>query len=131
MGCANGRRLQHRSLGDQEGFDGFAEVVDEMKAIDHLHRVGGPLANAVCIQGTPIPTDHGDRGMLGQPCRECRGRTVRPEVDDTMRREIEHDGAIPMASPPCPLIDARRLQGWHGRYQSPPYQAEQGGRTGR
>ena len=51
MGCANGGRLQHRSLGDQEGFDGFAEVPHEMKAIDHLHRVGVPLADAVCIQG--------------------------------------------------------------------------------
>jgi hypothetical protein len=36
-----------------------------------------------------------------------------------------------MASPPDPLVDAHRLYASHGREQSPPYQAKQGGRTGR
>jgi hypothetical protein len=131
LGRANGRPLQHGSLGDQEGFDGFAEILHEMKAIDDLHRVGCPLANAVRIQGTPIPTNHGDRGMLGQPGRERCDRTVRQEVDDAMRRQIDQDGAIPMASPPRPLVHAHRLEAWHGRYRSSPYQSEQGGRTSR
>jgi hypothetical protein len=44
-------RLQHGSPGDQEGFEGFAEVLHEMKAIDDLHRVRCTLANAVRKRG--------------------------------------------------------------------------------
>jgi hypothetical protein len=109
LGRTHGRRLQRGSLGDQEDLNGFAEVLHEMKAIDDLHRVGGPLANAVRIEGAPIPTDHGDRGMLGQPGRDAGGRTVRQEVDDAMCRQINEDGAVPMSSPPGPLIDIHRL----------------------
>jgi hypothetical protein len=104
-------RLQHGSPGDQEGFDGFAEVLHEMKAIDDLHRLRCTLTNAVRIEGTPIPTDHGDRGMLGKPGRDGGSRAVQQEVDDAMGRQIDEDGAIPMASPPRPLVHAHRLEG--------------------
>ena len=43
-------RLERRSVVDQEGFQRLAEVLDEMKPIDDLHRVGCPPANAVGIQ---------------------------------------------------------------------------------
>jgi hypothetical protein len=46
-----------------------------------------------------------DRGMLGQPCRERRGRTVRQEVDDGMRRQIDQQRAIAVALPPSPVVD--------------------------
>ena len=45
-------------------------VVDEMKAIDHLHRLGCPPANTVGVELAPITTDDGDRRMLGQPGRD-------------------------------------------------------------
>jgi hypothetical protein len=38
-------------LADRGGFDGFAEVLHEMKAIDDLRRGKCALANAVRIQG--------------------------------------------------------------------------------
>ena len=104
--------LQRRSVVEQEGFQGLAEVLDEMKAIDHLHRLGCPPANAVGIEVTAIATDDGDRRMLGQPGRDTGGRAVRQQVHDAMRREIDQDGAIAMAPPPGPLVDADGLQGW-------------------
>jgi hypothetical protein len=43
---------------DQERFHRLTEVMDEMKAIDHLHRLGCPPANAVVVQVTAVATDH-------------------------------------------------------------------------
>ena len=97
---------------DQQGFQGLAEVLDQMKPIDHLHRLGCPPANAVGIEVTPIAADDGDRRMLGQPGRHGRGRAVRQQVHDAMRLEIDQDGAIPMAPPPGPLVHPNGLQGW-------------------
>ena len=127
---AHGGRLERRAVVEQEGFQGLAEVVDEMKAVDDLHRLGCPPANAIRIEVTAITTDDGDRRMLGQPGRDAGGRAVRQQVHDAMRRQIDQDGAIPMAPPPGPLVDPNGLQGWHGRDRGPPDQAEQGGWTG-
>ena len=69
---------------DQEGFQGLAEVLDEMEAIDHLHGLGRPPANAIGVEVAPIATDHADRRMLGQPGRDARGRAVRQQVHDAM-----------------------------------------------
>jgi nitroreductase len=41
---------------EQKGFQSLAEVLDQMKTIDHLHRVGGSLADAIRIQGAAIAT---------------------------------------------------------------------------
>ena len=131
LGRANGRRLQHGSLGDYKGFDGFAEILHEMKAINHLHRLRCPPTNAVRIAVTPITADDGDRRMLSQPGRHRRGRALRQQVHDAMCREIDQHRALAVAPPPGPLVDADRLEGWRGWDRSPPYQAEQGGRTGR
>jgi hypothetical protein len=56
----------------QEGFQGLAKVLDQMKAIDDLHGIWCPPTNAVRIEVTPIPADDGDRRMLGQPGRHRR-----------------------------------------------------------
>ena len=115
---------------EQEGFQGLAEVLDEMKPVDDLHRLGRPPANAVGVEVAAITTDDGDRRMLGQPGGDTGGRAVRQEVHDAMRRQIDQDGAIPMAPPPGPLVDTDDLEGWRGRDRRPPDQAEQRGWTG-
>jgi hypothetical protein len=48
-----------------------------------------------------------------------------------MRRQIDEDGAIPMASPPRPLVHAHRLEGGRKRHWSSLHQPEKSGRTGR
>ncbi|HEX2186913.1 MAG TPA: hypothetical protein VHN78_15565, partial [Chloroflexota bacterium] len=48
-------RLEHRSVVDEERFQRLAEVLDEMKPIDQLHRLGGPPANTVGVEIAPIP----------------------------------------------------------------------------
>jgi hypothetical protein len=51
LGGAGCSRLQRRSLAVEEGFDGFAQVFDQMKPIDHLHGLGGAPANALGVEG--------------------------------------------------------------------------------
>ena len=115
------------AFGDQEGFNGLAEVADEMEAVHDLHRLGCPSTNAVRIEVTAITADDGDRRLLFQPGRECRGRAVRQQVHDAVRRQINQDGAVAMTPPPGPLVDTNGLEGWRGRARSPPDQAEQRG----
>jgi hypothetical protein len=83
-----------------------AEVLDEVEAIDHLYRLRRPSANAIGVEVTAIATDDGDRRMLGQPGGDAGRRAVWQEVDHPMRQEIDQDGAVPMAPPPGPLVDA-------------------------
>jgi hypothetical protein len=48
-----------------------------------------------------------------------------------MRHEINEDGAIPVAPPPGPLINADGLQGWGVWGRGRPHEPEEGGWTGR
>ena len=116
---------------DQEGLQGLAEVLDEMEPIDHLHGIGRAPANAIRVQVAPITADHRNRRMLGEPCRDAGGRAVRQQVDDTMCRQIDEDGAIAMTSPPGPLVYPNDLEGWGVGHRGCPHQPEQGRWTGR
>jgi hypothetical protein len=115
---------------EEEGFQGLAEVLDEMEAIDHLYSRRRAPANAVSVQVAPIAADHGDRPMLCQPGRDAGGRAVRQQADDVVVREVDQNRAVAMPSPPGPLVDTNDPEGWRGRDRRPPDQAEQGGWTG-
>jgi hypothetical protein len=41
----------------QERLEGFAEVFDEMNAVDHLDGLGCPPANTIGVEDTAVPTD--------------------------------------------------------------------------
>jgi hypothetical protein len=116
--------LERWSVVDQKGLQGLAEVLDEMEPIDHLHGIGRAPANAIRIQVAPITADHRNRRMLGEPCRDAGGRAVRQQVDDTMCRQIDEDGAIAMTSPPGPLVYPNDLEGWGVGHQGCPHQPE-------
>src|SRR5262249_57387489 len=99
-------------LAVEEGLDGFAQVFDQMKAIDHLHSLGGPTAHTLGVEGTPVPTNHGDRGMLREPGGQALHRALGQEVQDLMILQIDEDGPIAVPAPPGPLIDPNAL--WSG-----------------
>jgi hypothetical protein len=129
LGRAHGRCLQHGTLGDQEGFDGFTEVVHEMEAVDYLHGLRGPSANPIRIQGTPIATDDSDRRMLGEPSRGIGGGAVRQQVHNAAIGEVDRDRPVPMASPPGPLVHAHGLEGGGTPHWSRPHQPKKRGGT--
>jgi hypothetical protein len=110
----------------EEGLDGFAEVFDQMKPIHDLHGLRCPLTDALCIEGTPVSTDHGDRGMLCQPGRHALYRALRQQVQDPMILEIDQDGPIAVAAPPGPLVHADDVQGGDVGCRSRPHQSQQG-----
>jgi hypothetical protein len=127
---AHGCGLEGRSVVAQEDFQGLAEVLHEMEAINHLDGRGRASANAIGVEVAPIPADHRNCRMLREPCRDAGGRAVRQQVDDTMGRQIAEDRAIVMTPPPGPLINADSLQSWRMGRRRGPHQAEQGRRTG-
>jgi hypothetical protein len=101
-----------------------------MKAVDDLRGIRCAPANAVGIELTAIAADDGDSRMLPQPGRERHGRAARQEVHDPMRRQIDQERAIAMASSPGPLVHPDGLQGWGGKDRGCPHQTQEGGRTG-
>jgi hypothetical protein len=102
-----------------------------MQAVDDLHGLKGSPANAVGVEVAALAADDDDGRRLGQPGRDRRGGAVRQQVYDAMRHEIDEDGAIAVAPPPGPLINADGLQGWGVGHWGLPYQPEEGRRTGR
>jgi hypothetical protein len=70
----------------QEGFHGLAEILDEVKLINHLHGIGRPAANAIGVEVTPIARDDGDHRRLGQPGSDAGGGAIRQEVHAAMIR---------------------------------------------
>jgi hypothetical protein len=102
-----------------------------MAPIDPLHGVGPALAHAVCLQGTPLPTDPRHRRRLGQPRRAGGSRAVRQALDDARRRPIAAAGARPLASPPRPGVHPNGLQGWGRGHHGGAHASQQRGRPRR
>jgi hypothetical protein len=84
-----GGHLEGTPLVLEEGFHRFAEVIHEMEAPDDVHRRGGPLANAVRIERTAIPTDGRNRWMPGKPGRDGAGGALWEQVHDAMTHQID------------------------------------------
>ena len=95
----------------EEGLDGFAQVFDQMKPIDHLHGLGCPTANALGVEGTPVPTDYGDRRMLREPGGHALRRALGQEVQDLIILQIGQDGPVALPAPPRPLVHPMTLWG--------------------
>jgi hypothetical protein len=71
-----GGSLEGAPLIVQKGLDGLPQVFDQMKPVDHLHGLGGPLTDALGIEGTPVTTDHRDGGVQRQPRCDSRRRAL-------------------------------------------------------
>ena len=114
----------------QKGLDGLPQVFDEMKPVDHLHGLGGPLTDAIRVEGTPVTTDHRDCGMLREPGRYSRRRALGQHVQDPMIFKIDEDGPITLSPPPRPLIHAEDLRSGGHRHRGCLHQPEKGVGTG-
>jgi hypothetical protein len=110
---AHGSRLEGARWVRKQASTASRRLVHQMNAINNQHRVGGPLANTIRIQGTAIATDHGDRRMLGELGGDGCRRALRQQADDVVTRQINQHGTIPMAPPPGLLVDADGLGGCH------------------
>jgi hypothetical protein len=50
-------------MGMKDLIQGFGEVLQQVKAIGDLDRVGGPLSGPVRVSSGPIPGHHADARM--------------------------------------------------------------------
>ncbi len=50
-------------MGSTDLIQSFGEVLQQVKAIGDLDRVGGTVPGPVGISSGPIPSDHADAGM--------------------------------------------------------------------
>ena len=98
--------------------------------IHDLDGVRSATPNALGIEGTAIPTDHGHGGMLGQPVGDEVRRALGQEVKPLVILEINEDRAIALPTPPRPLIDPQHLRGGRRRRRGCLHQPQQGGGTG-
>lgn len=94
----------------EDRFEGLGEILHQMKAIGHLHRLRRPLANARFIRSRTVTGDHAHLGMDLKPgCHGVR-QAILEHVDRTATFQIDHDRAVAVALAPGPIIDADHLR---------------------
>jgi hypothetical protein len=130
LGGTGGTGQERGPLAVEEVLQGFTQVFDQMKAIDHLHGLGGPTANTIGVEGTPVPTDDGDCGMLRQPGGHALCGALGQQVQDAMILQIDEDGPIAVPTPPGPLIYPNALRGDGIRRWSCLHEPQEGVRAG-
>jgi hypothetical protein len=105
---------------------GIIEVAQEMPPIADLDGIRSPTADAVGIAAGAITGNDLSTGMILQPGRNRVTLAVRQQVDRPVALQIDDDGAVALAAPPGPVInadDARRRSRFNRRG---PDQAQQG-----
>jgi len=97
---------------------GCREVLQQVKTIGDLNRVGGALPGSVCVSSGPITGDHADTRMDLQPEREGLGLTIGQEGERSLPFEVDQHGPRGLAFPVGPVVDTEHLRGshiWHGQ----------------
>jgi hypothetical protein len=104
---------QRRRVSQAEGFKDVAQIGPARKTVDHLHRAGRALGNALGLEVAALPAYHRAARMLRHPLSHGLGRALWPQVDDPMGRQIDDNRALTMAAAPGPRLDADGMQvGW-------------------
>jgi hypothetical protein len=105
-------------MGVQHLIESFGEVLQQVKAIGDLDRLGGTLPGPVRVCSGPIAGDHADAGMGLQPEGAGLGLTIGQKGERAPPLEVNQHGAIGLAFPVGPVVDAEHLRGshlWHGQ----------------
>ena len=101
--------LEGVAMGVKHLIEGFGEVLQQVKAIGDLDRVGGALPGPVRIGSGPIPGDHADAGMGLEPEGEGLGLPIGQEGQRSPPFEIDQHGPIGLALAIGPIVDAEHL----------------------
>jgi len=118
--------LEGVAVGVQHLVEGFGEGLPQVNAIGDLDRVGGALTGPVGVRSGPIPGDHADAGMGRSPEGEGLGLTIGPEGERSPPFEIAPHGALGLAFPRGPIINAEHLGCGKGRKRQTTQQAQEG-----
>jgi hypothetical protein len=106
---------------------GVAKIAQKMPPIRNLNRIRSTGPHAVGIVAGAIVGDDLDAGMRLQPRLDSLGFAVTQQIDRSVFiLQIDDDGAVASAPPPCPVVDADDAWGRRYRNGSHPDQAQQG-----
>jgi hypothetical protein len=104
---------------------GIIEVAQELPPIADLDGIRSPTADAVGIAAGAITGNDLSTGMILQPGRNRVTLAVRQQVDRPVALQIDDDGAVALAPPPRPVIDADDARRCCWFYRHGPDQAQQ------
>ena len=85
--------------------DGFAEVLQQMKAIGDLLRLRRALTRGLGIEASAVAADHLHVGMVLEPVGGGPSRTIRQHVHHHTTLQVHNDRAVIRALPPRPVVN--------------------------
>lgn len=125
------RRFEQRFLGEEEAFQGFSQIFQEVPPIGRLFGVGRSQSRAFCIIAPTIPADELHRRMGDEPGGEGEGFSIWQEVDRHPPFEVKQDRAKAAASAKREVIHAQNTRRGRSRYRHGAHQAQERIRTAR
>jgi len=117
--AGHGRRAQRRALVQQELFQPFGQVMDQVPAVGDLGRLRGTATRGVGVQPAAIADDRDDARALAQPCGGAFRRAICQQIEHPVALQVDEDRPEAMAPAPGPFVDAhdpgRRFRGRRDR----------------
>jgi hypothetical protein len=92
---------------DHGFLDGFAEVLPEVEAIRDLDRVRCVCSCALGVGPCPIPTDHLDTWVRGQPGGEGLRGAVGQHIDRPVGVHVQQHGGIHRSTQQREIVNAQ------------------------
>jgi hypothetical protein len=94
-----------RLIAAKLSLDGFAEVLQQMKAIGDLLRLRRALTRRLGIEASTVAADYLHVGMVPEPIGGGRSRTIRQHVNNHTTLQVHNDRAVIRALPPRPVVN--------------------------
>ena len=94
---------------------GFPEILQQMKTVRDLGRLGRALPSAFRIGARPIPGDHLHSGVRPEPLGHRLGGPIREELHGLAAFEIHQDRAIRMPFPQRKIVHTQHPGGGQRR----------------
>jgi len=97
----------------QELFQRFCEIVDQMPAVRDLDRLRRTSRDPVGIQATAVARRDFDQGMRFEPCGDSVRGSVREQIDHPVPLQVADNTAVALAALVRPVVhadDARRAR---------------------
>ncbi len=100
------------SLEDPES--DIAQIMEQVKPVSDLNRVGCSLSSTLRIFTAAVATDHFDTGVCGKPRREGLCAPIGEQINCAMPLQIDEDTAVGATTPKGEIIHAHDSQRWWG-----------------
>src|ERR687897_68765 len=114
LGCS----VQSALLATQHSLDDIGQVLEQMKAISHLHCAWSSTSDSFGEGPGPITGDELESWLGFQPGGQSRSRSIRQQVDNFVRLEVDQDGAEYVSLPLRPVIHTQSHDRFDRRQRS-------------